>query len=1384
MSTSSHDRLSALSPAKRAVVEQQLAQRQYRAQARRAGLGHTSGPGPFPVSYDQERLWLLDQLDSGYVVTRVLRIRGPLDTHALGRAFDLLVERHEALRTRFRLFDGTLMQEIVPASTVTIERIEIPLSAHCPSALLTGALGAVRAIAERPFDLDGGNLLRVALAQFGDDDHLLAVVVHHLASDDGSKAVLFRELSESYNAFRAGTDPAMPVPAHRYADFAVWQRDRLERDGLHDTIAAWRRQLDGAPAVIDLPLDRPRPAASTGRGERVHRALPEVVVDQLRTVATGQRATLFSAMTAVYGALLCQLTGQEDIVVGTPVAGRTVPGLDDVIGFFANTLVLRLDLSGDPTFLELVAKTQAVVSDALDRQELPFQRLVEELNPARDLAVSPVFQVMLTVEDGRPLELHLDGCDVEVVNPDQAGAKFDWTISVIQRSSTWELMSEWSSDVIDQATVARWLDWFERLLAAVVDQPDVALSRLPMISREDEQELARWGTGPEVMPGPLVVEQFEAVVAAQPDAVAVIGASGRLTYRDLDHQSRALARHLASLGVGRGDLVGVCLNRDVRLPVALWAIVRAGAGYVPVDPDYPDDRTEAILSDARVSVVVTESACLDRLPVRRATTVQLDLDAGAIARAPETELPVPEPDDVAYVIFTSGSTGRPKGVRLPHRALANCVSSLRASPGLRPDDVLLGVTTPAFDLSVPDWFLPATTGACLVIAEADRIADGEALARLIDTQRVTVMQATPATWRLLVESGWAGSPQLRVWCGGESWGEKLADQLHARCAEVWNMYGPTETCVWSAAARVEPGQPVRIAGPLNNTRLVILDRHDRSSGLGCPGELCIGGDGVALGYHALPELTAERFVPDLVQPSRSMYRTGDLARWRNDGTIEFLGRLDHQVKLRGHRVELGEIEAALTCRPGVDAAVVVLSEIVEGDPQLVAYVQCPHSGTCETPAELRSALVAVLPSYMVPATFVVLDALPLTPNGKVDRARLPDPTATDWSASSEYEPPSDLLEQTVVAIWQEVLNRTVIGRSDSFFELGGHSLSAVRMFAEIERRCGVRLPLATIFKGATVAAIAAEIREREGDQRPWRSLVMLRPGTGSGPALFLCPMLGGEVFSWRDLVRHLSESQTVYGLQALGLDGRDWPLRSIEAMAAHFIAEMRTVHPHGPFLLGGFCFGGAVALEMAHQLVRAGEDVALLALVDVSRHVAAARTSAIDAHRHKLEKFRSQGKGGVGSWIVHRANNVRVKAIKRVWWSVYDRYERSERDLPRRMQNVRWVNQRAIDAWDAPPSPCRVTLFRRQSLALESSFYRGSLRDKLATRGLDELVIGDAALDHVDLIREPAVRELAQAFTDVIEQCSRRSDGGSPVPSQQTHDPDDRVSSTPRTLEA
>ncbi|MCQ4202712.1 amino acid adenylation domain-containing protein [Streptomyces coelicoflavus] len=1196
----------------------QLAERVGQAGAARTALVPMERPAEVPLSFAQRRLWFLNRLEgetsSTYNLPIALRLTGTLDRDALAAALRDVITRHESLRTVFpESADGTPYQHLLDAGDACPSLMAVPVSgAELAEAVATET--------SRGFDLTSEPPLRACLFAVDGAAHVLVVVLHHIAGDGWSLAPLARDLAEAYEARAVGGVPGWePLPV-QYADYALWQRELLGDESDPDSLlsrqlAYWKTQLADLPEQLDLPTDRSRPTASSYRGELVEFALDAELHERLAGLARESGASVFMVVQAAFAALLSRLGAGTDIPIGSPVAGRTDEALDDLVGFFVNTLVLRTDVSGHPTFRELVERVRETDLAAYAHQDVPFEHLVEVVNPTRSTSRHPLFQVMLTFQNNVRADMQLSGVTLEQQDTPADTAKFDLSLSVYETQDAdggeagLNGAFEFAVDLFDRVTVKRIAERFGRLLSAAVADPDRPVGELEILSAQEHEELLTgWQGACEDVTERALVDLFEDQVARTPGATALLFEGVELSYAQLNARANRLARYLIGQGVGPEATVALVLPRSADIVVAMLAVLKAGAAYLPVDPRYPAERIAHMLADARPAVVLTTAAERDRVP--RAASVLEDV-AAAVARESGSDVsddhrPRPLlPGHPAYVIYTSGSTGQPKGVTVTHAAVTGHLRWMAEEYPLDGTDRVLVRTAFSFDAAVWETWLPLLSGAAAHVVSDEVATDAHQLADHISDHGITVVQVVPSLLSELCAAAVAAggtSVLRRVFVGGEPLPAALAELAqetwHVPCV---NLYGPTESTVQvthhearigtlGADGRGDAYLPV--GRPVRNVRAYVLDDRLRPVPVGVPGELYLAGDQLARGYAGRPGLTAERFVADPYgPPGARMYRTGDLMRWRRAGELEFLGRVDEQVKLRGFRVELGEVEAVLTAQWQIARAAAVVREDRPGDRRLVAYV-VPADGTALDLAELRGRLASALPDFMVPAALVALDAFPLTPNGKLDRRALP---AAEVRAGTGRAPRNPQ-EEALCGLFAEVLGVTGVGIDDSFFDLGGHSLLAIRLLNRIRTVFGVRVSLRALFEAPTVARL---VQRFDGDDMG-DGLAVLMPlrADGSRPPLFCVHPASGLSWAYVGMLQHLGPDQPVYGLQARGIAEEQRLPGSLEEMAADYAEQIRKVQPSGPYHLLGWSFGALAAYAVATALQEQGETVAYLGLLD------------------------------------------------------------------------------------------------------------------------------------------------------------------------------------------
>jgi amino acid adenylation domain-containing protein len=1182
-------------------------------------LRPVSHEGPLPLSFAQERLWFLDRLRPGdptYNMPTALRALGELSPPLLEATLGEVVRRHEALRTTFQLRGGKPAQVIAPPWRWILPQVDL---SGLPERLgLAEALRLAQEEAVRPFDLERGPLLRASLLRLEPAEHVLLLAMHHIVSDGWSMGVLVREITAIYRAAAAGRPSPLPELPLQYADFAVWQRRWLAGDELERQLGYWRGHLAGAPASLNLPFDRLRPATPAHHGGRVSALLDPDLSRELGRFALGREATLFMVLLSGFQALLSRLTGQQDVLVGSPIANRNRAEIEPLIGFFVNTLVLRGDLAGDPPFRELLTRTRGTTLEAYAHQDLPFEQLVEALRPQRTLAMNPLFQVLFALQNQPAEAVELPGLSLSSVEFKKDMSRFDLELGVWEMGGSILLDLVYSAELFDRPTLERAVISFETLLRGALAGEGRRLSELPLLPEAARHQIVtEWNDTRPAREPRIAVERFAAQVAAAPDGVALEAGGERLTYAELDRRANRLAHRLRRLGVGPDVVVGLFADRATAMVAGILGIWKAGGAYLPLDPGQPRERLADLLEDSRVPVIAAGAGLVQALPSSDARVVQLDDES----LAAESDLPPAggsRPGDLAALIYTSGTTGRPKAVLVEHGNLASTLAAAQEAFAFGPEDRVASIASFAFDIFLLELLDPLFAGGTCVLLPTRPTLDLEGLVEELGS--ATVLHGVPAVMRqvlTLARLRGATAPRLRaLFLGGDGVPADLLNDLRETFpgVAVWVLYGPTEAAIVCTLWRMPAEGPVRslLGRPFAGAEIRLCDAGGRPVPVGVPGEIWIGGAVVARGYWRREELTAEKFV---VVDGRRFYRSGDLARRLPDGTLEFLGRLDHQVKIRGFRIELGEIEAALAGQPGVQEAVVLArDEGGGGERRLVAYVVAGPEGV--PLAGLRASLARRLPAYMLPAAFVFLDALPLDASGKIDRRAFPAPELAG-SAAGPVVPPRTPLERFLAGRFREVLGLPAdreIGVDDDFFELGGTSITGAVFVYRLQEALSEAVHVVAIFDQPTVASLAEYIRERHAGaaRRIWgegtaeatgpgpagiptgRSvLVPLQAGSPGRRPLFCVHPVGGEVVAYRELARHLGTRQPVYGLQS-----PEPPLADVREMAGRYAAAVRGVQPEGPYRIAGWSMGGIVAYEMARRLQMLGERVEILALID------------------------------------------------------------------------------------------------------------------------------------------------------------------------------------------
>ncbi len=1087
-------RLEKLTPAQRALLERSLLERRGSA-ARRQSIGPRDGDGPAPVSYAQELLWLLSQVfDDGiaYNAPGAYQLKGPLDVAVLARALTALTERHAILRTTYRVIADQPVQVVGPVTPVQLNIVD--LVGRPPDEQQPEVARILKREARHRFDLEMGPVMRPTVIRLAADEHVLMLNMHHIATDGYSRGAIYRDLTALYDALsKDEPSPLAPLPI-QYADYAVWQRGWLDRGSAGTQLEYWQGKLAGAPSRLDLPTDFARPPLRSWVGDHMSSTLEIPTREALRAVGRQGNATLFVAMLAVFGVLLGRYSGQEDIVVGTPFAGRNRSELESMVGYFINPLALRLDLSGDPTFAELVRRVRETTIEAFAHADVPYESVVRAINPERDLSQTPVFQAMMVFHNpawqtNRP-KFEPDGIRCVELSHEKGWAKFDVLVGMSERAAGLNTTWEYSTELFRASTVQRMMEHFRILAESAGANAHRPLSRLSMLSESERTQVlfAYNGRSEPVADEPTVKELFEAQARRAPEAPAVVFADQRQTYAELNGRANRIAWMLRERGVGPGVLVAILMEKALDLPAAVLGVLKAGGAYVPLDPMYPDHRLEFMLADAAPRLVLTHSGLASVVPAH-IEHIAVDELGGLVAENCPT---VAGGDDLAYVSYTSGSTGEPKGAMIANRSLTSAFYAWERAYRLPELHAHAQLASFSFDVFTGDLVRALLSGAKLVLCPFETVVDPGALYDVIVGEGIDAAEFVPATASLLFE--WAQREGRRletmrlVVVGSEAWRNEKYWFFESLCGpetRLINSYGLTEATIDSTyfesspGTDLLPGRFVPIGRPLANTEVYIVDTNLEPQPVGIVGELCVGGVAVARGYLGRPELTAARFVPDPFASEMTngfaslLYRTGDLARWLPDGSIDFLGRVDRQIKIRGFRIEPGEIEAILERHPDVRCAAVVDRIDARGEKRLVAYVE----GAAEEPdvAGLRSALTEYVPAYMVPSAYVIVDELPYTPNGKLAHDALPAPDWDQARAGEAFVAPRTETERRLAEIWSTLLGVADIGVGDNFFALGGHSLLAMQLMSRVREELGSSLSLRAVFDAPTIAALAGEV---------------------------------------------------------------------------------------------------------------------------------------------------------------------------------------------------------------------------------------------------------------------------------------------------------------------
>lgn len=1305
-----------------------------------------------PATDSQQEIWLGAQIcreaNLACLLSHNLYLTGEFQLDLFRAALDLLVERHESLRTHFS-GDGTT---ILIAKQGNYRCQVSDLSHLDPQSRDRQVANHQQQAANEPFDLQTGSLFRVEILKLADRQHLIIFTIHHIICDGWSLGIVINELAQIYTALAADLTPELP-PIEYFSEYAFSERELAASAERAEIAAYWVERFAQLPPIVDLPADRPRPPQRTFAADRVYYTLPAGLVKSLESLGAQQGCSLLTTLLAGFEICLAKLTAHTELVVGVPTSGQIVSGRYHLVGHCVNFLPLRSQIDVDIPFAEYLRSRNTQILDDYERQEFTFGKLLQQLPIPRDASRIPLVNAVFN------LDLNNDTSDLQFgdltvttsVNPGRF-ATFELFVNGANTSDgRIEFDCQYNTNLYDAATIERWLAAYAHLLAQIVTAPDRPIRSLSLLTdRQRHQLLVEWNDTQTDYPRDRTIHDLFAECAQRNgDRVALVYRDLHLTYHQLNQRANQLAHYLIATGIEPGNLVGIALDRSPETIVAMLAILKVGAAYLPLDLSYPTERLAYILETAGASLLLTATSAHNRLPASNVRSIDLDRQWSSVIAQHSSDNPptIGTATDSAYVMFTSGSTGQPKGVAVTHRGVVRLVRDTDYAD-FSADNIWLQLAPTAFDASILEIWGSLLNGAQLVLFPGEK-ATLAALGQIVQTHQITSLWLTAGLFHLMVDERLEDLRSLRqLIAGGDVLSpvhvRKVLDRL-PNC-QLINGYGPTEnatfTCCYPVPRSLEVATSIPIGRPIANTQIYILDGDLQPVPIGIPGELYTGGDGLAPGYFQRPDLTAQKFIPNPFG-SGKLYRTGDFARYLADGRVEFLGRIDNQVKIRGFRIELGEIETALSQHPSVHEVCVIDREDRPGDKRLVAYLVLEPSAQCDD-RDLKSFLQSRLPDYAIPAAFVPLASLPLTANGKVDRRSLPAPTYQ--LATARSLPPRDEIEDKLKSIWQRVLGIDGIGIRDNFFELGGNSLMAVRLFAEIDRLWNRNLPLATLLQAQTIEDLATVLRDRAWSPS-WSSLVPIQAGTPAKSPLFCIHPVGGNILEYNTLAAYLDADRPIYGLQSQGMDGKQPPLTSIEAMAAHYLDEIQTVQPQGPYWLLGFSFGGYVAYEMARQLLARGESVAILALLDTSAPVLPGnlRPSKWQSVRVHAGNLRRLSIGERWSYVTDRliyhfhSDDNRDFLTK----TLYD-----PEDLTPQLLAVLEANLQASDDYTAKPYPGKITLLRCEVQELEYYLYP----DLGWTPLVDSLEIQPIPGPHYTMLKEPRVREIAR----ILQQCLDR----------------------------
>lgn len=1321
-------------------------------------------PDQIPLSFGQERLWFLHQLEpnlTAYNLAYGHYLHSPIDTTIFQQAFLQVIKRHETLRTSFHSLNGLPFQQIAAEVSLPLKIIDL---SHLPvEERLTEAKRLASLDANRPFDMTTAPLIRAILFPISPEETFFYLNIHHLIFDGWSHSIFFNDLRAFYEGLLKNAAPDLPALPIQFSDFVIWEREHLQGDYLKKSLDFWLPYLDGSP-VLELPTDFPRPGWSTYNGNTLLYDFPPELSVAIKKICQQVNVTPFMVLLAGFNLLLSKYSGQDDIVVGTALAGRNRLEQENLIGFFANTLVVRTKLAGAVTFQDLLTRVRENALSIYAHQDIPFEILVDHLKLHRDPSRNPLFNTVLVMQNTPSQESSLAGISTERVRLDVEDSHFDFEFHIREISDHFSLRSKFNTDLYKQETILRMLSHFENLLQQVTSDPARPLNEISLLTGQEKHKvLADWNQTARDYPRNATVHQlFEAQVKQHPQKIALSIGKVQVSYGQLSLHANNLARDLRQQGVKPGDLVGLCLDRSLELVAAILAVLKCGAAYLPLDPAYPVERLDFILRDSGASLLVTGNSLLNLFPTLNIPILIPRAHSGIDAKSEEADPPsVGLPTDLAYVMYTSGSTGLPKGVCVTHRNVIRLVQNSNFID-YNPGEVFLLHSPLSFDASTFELWGSLLNGSRLVFMPPGNYTLLE-LGNVLQTQHVSTLWLTASLFHAVIEE----QPEIlrglkTLLAGGDVLSPAAVERVLKDFPEITlvNGYGPTEnttfTCCYVMNNHSQMIRPVPIGRPVANTKVYLLDANLQPVAVGLPGELFAGGDGVARGYLNRPELTDKRFIPDpfSTEPGARLYRTGDMARWLPDGLIEFIGRKDDQVKIRGFRVEPAEVEAALLHHPAVSQAAVIVQSSPSADKYLAAVV----SGKALNENELRSFLRGILPDYMIPQFFVIQDRLEMLPSGKIDRQALlkitaeaherlaagPESMGNAMAADQpdQQQTARDPLEFQLKTIWESLLGISSIGIHQNFFELGGHSMLALRLFARLEKIFGNNLPISTIFHAPTIAQLADIIRQDDWSP-PWKRLVAVQPG-GSRRPLFLVPPGSGTSLTYTSLAAGLGPDQPLYSFDPAAVDEENGLMKTVQGIASEYLREVRLFQPEGPYRLGGTCFGAYVALEMAQELIRQGQQVELLASLDAFSPASGPTwTWKPVTFWEYVQRFFKYARAKSLLAVFKKEMNIRLPKLRRAL-RFFD-------PQLKKYWKIQRVQRQAQIAYKAEPYPGRILLIQS-----EESVNRAEIKDRweeLALGGLENYYLPDSSHRGL-LLRETG----AQFLAVTLKECLNRLD--------------------------